>query len=204
MADNLKEAQSVVRRHFAHAQPTFEHDRAAEQQAALTGVDINLQHESAHNLDLGRDFLHPSFYLAGTIPRLHDPEAVLVNGFGLICSQHLIRNDGTADDPTPGDCACGDWQFLAWGCGHVNITYKNSICGATRSSLYNTAKICPHKKGAVHIAKRQVLGPCNVLACTWWAEHDDDIRHLGRWLEAAPNAMVRVWPQTAAERAADR
>ena len=161
-------------------------------QALLTPAQIHAQQQH-NNAQLLAGFLPPHFSYAGTLPQLNNVLATIVNGFGLKCERHLMRVDGTVDDPVyPPECSCGTWDFLAWGCGHPFCSHEN-ICGRAMLA-HGRTRHCRGTKGVRHMARARVLGPCISRGCTWWAERLDAIDALGVWSSLLANGdLRRVW-----------
>jgi hypothetical protein len=199
MADvALQAQQSLEHRHFSSSIPdqNLDPEDAVDQQQAQDDEDIALQRQFAQEiLNLPAEFLHPAYYLAGPVPRTDDANARYINGFGFEAYRHLIREDGTADNPTPGGCVCGDWLFYSYGCNHIYRLHRGVICGKTEQARPSIdTKCCTNHKKMPHIAKVKVLGPCGEVGCSWWSARFWDFDVLGEVLENDYN-MDRVWPR---------
>jgi hypothetical protein len=183
--------------HFETEEARITNDVALARQGQLTPAHIAAQ-QNHRVAELGPGFLSPHYYVSGTLPQPDNPLATLVNGFGLHCQKHLIREDGTAVDPAfPPECTCGTWYFRAWGCDHNFCSHEN-VCGQTRASPTGKTRCCPNTKGVHHTARARVLGPCLDKGCAWWAEREDAIDDVGTFSAAQGNGHLRrVWRRLA-------
>lgn len=195
----LQEQQSLEHRHFSSSTPVpdLAHQDAVDQQQNQDDDDDDIalqRYDAQHILKLPAEFLHPAYYLAGTIPRIDDANATYVNGFAFEAYRYLIREDGTADNPIPGGCVCGDWLFHSYGCNHIYRFHRGVVCGKTEQATPSIdTRCCANHKKMPHIAKVKVLGPCGEVGCSWWSARLDDFDALGATFSRMN--MDRLWPR---------
>jgi hypothetical protein len=189
----LLDRQTKLHAHFESTKTQADIPAAQARQALLTPAQLVAQ-QNYNVARLNAGFLSPHCYLAGTLPQPNNPMATLVNGFGLECGKHLIREDGTAAEPVSSlECSCGTWCFLAWGCDHLFCSHDHT-CGRLRAVPSGKTRCCRNKKGVHHTAEARVLGPCLDKGCAWWAEREAEIQAAGTFASLRANGeLQQVW-----------
>ena len=102
----------------------------------------------------------------------------------VIVNTILWNENGTANNPIPGECVCNDWLFHSCSCNHIYRFHRGIVCGKTkwvRPSI-NT-RCCANHGEMLYIAKVKVLGPCKDVGCSWWSVRFGDFDVLGKILE---------------------